>query len=120
MLLEQTIARKTRLIFELNKAKGAKDDAAARRLAKEAAILEGQIAAQLLSEGRGEDAAVNLVSQASCLLICEKKTEAGDVLRQARARTSKFRLLKWIESTLESITTPAPAKSSPKRPRKSA
>jgi len=52
-------------------------------IALSAAILEGQVAEQLINQKRFDDAIINIVSQASCYKDAQRLTEARNVLLKA-------------------------------------
>ena len=97
MELAAIIKQKNRLVFQLQDAKADGDAPRVSSLARRAAVLEGQIAAELLADDRTEDAVVNLISQGSCLLLSGDHRAAVKVLAAARSLTRKPRLLEFID-----------------------
>lgn len=104
MSLEELVRRKNGLHIDLLAAKTAKKP---RRvildLANEAASLESRIARILQEQDRPHDAAINLVSQASCLRDARRDAEARRVLEVARSICGHAGTASWIDEELARI-----------------
>jgi hypothetical protein len=98
--MKELILRKNQLLLALARAKDAADGPAIYRLAMRAADLENRIAEHFIRAKRLDDAAVNLVSRASCLLDAEQKDQAVYTLQRARNLTRNPEAWNWIHSEI--------------------
>jgi DNA repair protein RadD len=99
-----TLARKNELLIELEIAR--RDPKASKRqlaeLASQAAALDSLIAMDLIDQKRHADAAINLVSAASCLVDANRRIEAKRILLKARAICGQ-KARGWIDESLATL-----------------
>ena len=105
MSLSDLVQEKNALLIELECAKSTK----AKRtiistLASKAAVLEAEIAALLLTQGKRDKAVINLISQASCYLDAKREAEAARILEMALAVTQIKETRHWIQTTLTPLS----------------
>jgi ATP-dependent helicase YprA (DUF1998 family)/very-short-patch-repair endonuclease len=103
MNLDELRSKKSVKLLELQRLNAENDNRTGERrreLATEVAALEGQIANLLKQDDRHEDAAINQVSQASCLEMARRYEEARRIYVQVRDTTQNNRLRIWIDDHL--------------------
>jgi hypothetical protein len=98
--LSELTIRKSGLLQDLHQAEARKDQVLVRQRAIEAAGLESEIASIHLASGDTEDAVVNLISQAGCLMKAAKYHEAEAAYREASRLTGRERVRSWIQGQL--------------------
>ena len=95
--MKELLARKNAQVLALEAAKRA---GGSRRaiddLASDVAVLEGQLARLFASAGRRDDAAISLISAASCLDDARRGAESRRLLERARYFAEGNRLRAWI------------------------
>jgi DNA repair protein RadD len=99
----ELVARKSALILDLQAAKTRRENRAVRDLSSRAAVLERQIADQLLAVDAVEDAAVNLLSAASCFVDAARYFEATRAFRIALEHAQSPAIRRWIQERLEHL-----------------
>jgi hypothetical protein len=72
-------------------------------LALEAALLEDKIADGHVELGKPEEAAINLISAASCWVQAHKKTDALRALDRARELSQKPAVHRWIKNYTKQV-----------------
>ncbi len=98
MVLESLMAKKSRLILELESAKAAGQTDNVRELAAQAAEMEEEIAAKLKKEGEPEKAVVNLLSAASLREDEGDLRRAEQLFRQAGTVTKRKELVRIADA----------------------
>ena len=110
MNVAELIKEKSRILLELEAAKLGKKRREVFQLASKAASLESTIAYQLLINEQSEDAVINLISAASCLIDSRRLPEAKRILTHARRITLTSSISTWIDGELARlIDTSVPA-----------
>lgn len=99
----EALRRKNATLLQLEEAKALGDSARIMSLASLAAKLELELAESHGDAGRREDAAVNLVSAASCFIDCGQTDEAFQAYRRAFSITSKPQLKSWLQTALSQL-----------------
>lgn len=102
--MEELLREKNRVLLELEHAK--KSGAPRRQceiLASRVATLESRLADQMRTRGRHEDAAINLVSAASCLRDAHRPVEAVRILNLVLGITTLGSLQSWIRDQLSEL-----------------
>ena len=99
----ELIGEKSRLILQLEDAKHRRSTREIFDLASKAAALEGKIARDLILADRGEDALVNLISQATWFGDAKRFIEKERVHHFAAELAVGKRASKWIAQELEKI-----------------
>lgn len=99
----EDLATKNRAIMDLGQAKAANNDHGVRHYAAKAALLEGHIAEYWLQQQHEENAAISLVSRASCLIDTGRESEAIRVLKRALDLEIKAKLKTWIEDEISRL-----------------
>jgi superfamily II DNA or RNA helicase len=94
---------KSSKLLDLQVAKAAGKTQEVQKLGFEAAQLEGAISSEYIRQGDTCKAIVNLISQASCLCIAGRSSEALSVFSHAHDLTNSAPLKKWIASEMSSI-----------------
>jgi len=102
-LVRDLIEQKNRLLLDLDDAKRSSNRRRASELASLAAGVEGRIARELVMLDRSDDAAINFVSQASCLRDANRLIEAKRVLEAALEFGTSERAKKWVTEQLQEI-----------------
>jgi hypothetical protein len=101
--LHTLIRKKNTFIERLQLAKARGVTRAVSRLAMEAARMEERIAKERLALQQWEEAAVNLVSQASCLVDAERFFDAIRIYARVQKLTRKPRLQAWIQQEIDNL-----------------
>jgi len=107
---DKLLSLKNEVLLQLDMASKAKEPnpTVIHSLALEGAMLEEKIAAGYVRAKKPEEAAINMVSAASCWVAAGKKTDALRALDRARELTAKDALLRWIknyEKQVKGMTT---------------
>lgn len=102
MTLEDLVIYKNFVYGEYETAK-AKNSPKAKSHAFHVASLEESIAEELIKQGRGEEAVINLVSQGSMLFELGRNTEGKSAWERARGLTTKEPVKKWIDEGLQKL-----------------
>lgn len=110
MDLAKLIRKKSLLILELDAAKSylAYPPKQVHQLARDIAELEGLAVKHLLSEGKDQDAVVNMISQASCLIVAGHNKRAIKILQKALDLTQRPTLKKWIKNFIKESENKGP------------
>jgi hypothetical protein len=101
--MRDLIHRKNGVLQEIERRKAAHNGDGVIRLSKDAARLEGEIAAGLIQAGRLGDAAVNLISRGSCLVDAGEARLARRALEQAEYLMWNPRTFDWVLNELDRI-----------------
>lgn len=117
MNYNELIQIKTGLLIALEAAKGSDDEARVQKLAMEAACLESQITAILMDRGETENAVINLVSQASCLVDAGYARRAIWAHEQALSLTNVDEKRNWIRGELARLRSATEDETAPDRRR---
>lgn len=102
MTLLELIKKKNALLMELETAKQQMRRKDVFQLGSLVATLEGKVADIYVESGQLDRAAVNLISQASCLLDSNRKTEAQRIFAKVLSICHAPRLCEWVKEELVS------------------
>jgi len=103
MRLTDLKIQKNLKLLALEEAKKCNERHAIFDLGSEVAKLEGLLARSYLKKGENEKAVVNLISQASCLLDSNRRTEAVRIYEKAESITHEPKTKDWLRKALQDL-----------------
>jgi DNA repair protein RadD len=102
------VSLKSQVLVDLEAAKFEGQARSVLELASRAAVLEGQLARQLILENRPTDAIISLISQASCFGDANRLIEKQRILEFADTFAAGTRALAWIRDELRGMSNSYP------------
>ncbi|MFZ0802984.1 MAG: DEAD/DEAH box helicase family protein [Terriglobales bacterium] len=102
-VVRDLIEQKNGLLLDLEKAKHSQNRRETLNLASLAAAIEGKVARELVKMDRSDDAAINFVSQASCLKDANRLVEARRIYETAFVFSTSLVTKTWITEQLRAI-----------------
>ncbi|MBF0548972.1 MAG: DEAD/DEAH box helicase family protein [Deltaproteobacteria bacterium] len=103
-VLNELKAEKSALLVDLENLKRSRaSKTKIRKLAEAVASYEAQIAHLLLSDGKKEQAIINLISQASCLVDAQRKVESRRVYERVIQLADRIQTSNWVNNELARI-----------------